>query len=238
MTVEKEQVRPYEHPTDGATDEHLHKFRSKQLHLRSQEVAATLDLLEKLNSGQDLPTNLWRALRNVDFRGKIDHGHQAVIMGHSFGAATAFFAASCDNRFGSVVGMDPWMFPLPSAFKVTQQLPTLIINSESFHWAANMSALKEYIRNNPKSLMVTLNGTGHMDQSDFTVAFPTVVTARFRPSQTRNPQAVLRANNDIILAFLKEKVGMVLPDVHTTLPTRSSEGLAFEKTHDCIIDQM
>lgn len=257
MTIEQQLVKPYEHPEDGLGESELHQFRAKQLAFRAQEVSATLDLLEAVNKGE-APANLWKLhhpdhaanLQEVvsSLKGKLDFS-KTVVMGHSFGAATSFFSASRDPRVRSIVAMDPWMYPLPSKFAHKTQYPLLVINSETFHWKANLDSLKQLLQHNVQlgntssshaSMMVGLKGTGHMDQSDFTVALPTYVTERFRPGQTSDPVAVLRSNNDIILAFLKEKAKIDIPSGVETLalPKNDTERGEFETKQSCIIDYM
>jgi pimeloyl-ACP methyl ester carboxylesterase len=258
MTIEQQEVKPYEHPEKGIGETELHQFRAAQLAFRSQEVSATLDLLEAINSGH-APANLWTphhpsraagledVLDSLKSRLSFDW---TVMMGHSFGAATGFLSASRDSRIKSVVAMDPWMYPMPSQFAHTTQHPLLVINSEKFHWKTNMDSLKQLLQHNVSlgagapsshaSMMVTLRGTGHMDQSDLTVALPSYLTSRFRSGQTADPVAVLRSNNDIILAFLKEKAKVDMPsDVQTlVLPSSEEERLAFEAKQSCIVDYM
>lgn len=252
MTVEDQAVRPYDHPADGLADGELHAFRARQLALRSQELSAALDLLEAIQRGGSLPTNRWRLARPaagspdpvpaaLRQRLALDH---TVAMGHSFGAATAFYASARDTRIHAAIGMDPWMFPLPRPFHRRAAHPLLVVNSETFHWAANLDALKGLLADNARlggtaSLMVTLRGTGHMDQSDMVAALPAYAMARLRPrSSTADPAQVLRANNDILLAFLKDSVGV--PALRSTptggLPGDPAATAAFEARHNCTVD--
>lgn len=258
MTIEQQIVKPYDHPEEGLGESELHQFRAKQLAFRSQEVSATLDLLQSINEGNP-PMNLWKLHHpehssNLEpvvnsLKSRLDFS-DTVVMGHSFGAATGFFAASRDPRIRAVVAMDPWMYPLPSQFAHKTQYPLLVINSETFHWKTNLDSLKQLLHHNVQlgngstsnhaSLMVSLKGTGHMDQSDFTVALPAYVTERFRPGQTSDPVAVLRSNNDIIMAFLKENAKIDIPSGAETLklPDSEEDGARFESSQSCIIDYM
>ncbi len=251
MTIEQEQVKPYNHPEANLPDDEIHQFRSKQLLFRAQEVSATIDLMNMLNCGTDAPLNLWRLMHvNAPPYDSVLEGlkHRidtlrTIALGHSFGAATSFFASSIDDRIKAVIAMDPWMYPLPRPFAHRSPYPLLIINSETFHWETNLTALKSLLHHNVSlskgkmpSMMVTLKQTGHMDQSDFTVALPSYVTSRFRPNQTADPVSVLRSNNDIILGFLKDSCGYT--NVKSSLsPLRTEEERKkFETEFNCIID--
>lgn len=251
MTVEQELVKPYDHPVENIADDALHTFRARQLGIRTQEVSSTIDLLESINQGS-VPRNIWRLVnpsssiiqsQAIDsLKNRLDFS-KIVAIGHSFGAATSFFASSHDDRIKAVIGMDPWMYPLPRpVFSHGRPHPLLVINSEYFHWAANLDAIKSLLNDNNKSsegstMMVTLKGTGHMDQSDLTVALPPYVTSRFRPNQTSDPTAVLRSNNDIILAFLQQKVGIMgLQYISINLPDDSDEVEEFQERQQCIVD--
>lgn len=255
MTVEQEQVKPYDHPQEGLVDDEIHLFRTKQLAFRANEVSATIDLLDLLNKGHNVPANLWKLMHPSALPGQaalleslvgsIDCS-RVVIAGHSFGAATAFYAAHKDHRISAAITMDPWMFPLPRPFDTDRQIPLLIINSENFHWNANLTALKALLDRNVElgskldnphaSMMVTLKGTGHMDQSDFTVALPSYVTDRFRPGQTADPAGVLRTNNDIILAFLKYHCNLQPGYEAVPFPKTKREKVRYEQEHNVTLD--
>lgn len=247
MTMEQDVVRPYEHPDPGMPETELHAFRTKQLAQRAREASATLDLLTAINQGR-APPNIWpgggREGESViaGLKGRLDLSRAAAI-GHSFGAATSLMAASKDPRFHSVTAMDPWMYPLPSAFLHGPAAPLLVVNSETFHWAANLRALQRVVQHKQVAwaMMVTLRGTGHMDQSDFTCAFPSYITLWFRSGLTSDPTAVLRSNNDLILAFLQQKAHIALPSGASTvaLPHANSipeEKERFEAAHNCRVD--
>lgn len=246
MTLEQDTVRPYEHPDPALPETELHAFRSKQLAQRAREVSSTLDLVTEINQGK-APQNLWpqkpesaSVLKKLKDRLNLD---QVAVGGHSFGAATSFLGASQDPRFKAVVAMDPWMYPLPSTFLHAKNIPLLVINSETFHWAANLSALERVVKHEQTSwaMMATLKGTGHMDQSDFTCAFPSYVTSWFRSGLTSDPVSVLRSNNDLILAFMQRKARFDFPSGADTVSLleanpKPEDKTRFEAAHNCHVD--
>lgn len=243
MTIEQEMVKPYDHPAESLVEEELHSFRSKQLSLRTEEVSANLDLLEAFDHGEPPENLLNQALTQSphELKGRIDMS-KCVAMGHSFGAATSIFASTKDDRIHSVVGMDPWMYPFPHNFALRRALPMLIINSETFHWPTNLRNVNAILDTNRQlspstsSLMITLKQTGHMDQSDLVAALPKFALSKFRPVLGADPHIVLRNNNDLILAFLKEKAGFSHLQLDRTLPDPNSDPKTFEESFSCIID--
>ena len=60
-----------------------------------------------------------------------------VLMGHSFGGATALKTATEDNRVACVAVLDPWIFPLYKEIENETfprvKVPTIIVNSGHFH---------------------------------------------------------------------------------------------------------
>jgi hypothetical protein len=214
-----ETVLQYRHPPKN--DDAAHEFRTLQLQHRRQEVSATIDLL-LTDDSQNMTANIWKAksarrsTSRDDFvedplsllKGRI----QKVpigICGHSFGAATSFLASQQDDRIGSVLALDPWMFPIPSDFitTMTRGLPVLVINSETFHWPTNLESIATLLARNKElhgfpSMQVTVIGTGHMDQSDFSAAMPAWLFGRFRGGGTAEPQQALATNTRLVTAFI------------------------------------
>ena len=128
----------------------LYRLRAAQLRQRVEEAAATLDLAEWLagikssNSGALAPTPSALALRAL-LAGKVD-ATRLVLVGHSFGAATALSLAARDARVRAVVALDTWAFPLaPEVLRsgVRAGTPVLSLCGEGFTaWRANARVLK------------------------------------------------------------------------------------------------
>jgi hypothetical protein len=75
-----------------------------------------------------------------------------------------------------------------------------------------------------------------MDQSDMVAALPKFALSKFRPVLGADPHVVLRNNNDVILAFLKDKAGFTWLQLGRTLPDPNSDPKEFEESFSCIID--
>lgn len=206
----------YQHPPE--TDEAAHEFRTEQLRHRRQEVSGTIDLL----CSEETPANIWRQKSGSEFAVRDDlvdnplailkdriRTDSVAIAGHSFGAATSFLSAQQDERINSVLGLDPWMFPLPTNFHKSYQqraVPTLVINSSTFHWPTNLAALATLLKRNHElgaklSMQITLTDTSHLDQSDFAAIIPAWLRSRYRSGAISDPLRVLTTNAQLDLAF-------------------------------------
>ncbi|PJF16784.1 hypothetical protein PSACC_03413 [Paramicrosporidium saccamoebae] len=215
--LQDETVLQYRHPPSN--DDEAHEFRATQLLHRTQEVSATIDLM----LSDALSPSVWKQTSTHEptdrgdlvtdplsqFRGRIKKDFVAMA-GHSFGAATGFLAAQKDHRIGSMLAFDPWMFPLPSNYNEKVQLralPTLVINSSTFHWPSNLQSLAMLLQRNHElgslqSMQITLNSTGHLDQSDFSAIIPAWIRNRYRSGATADPVDVLTTNAQLNFAFL------------------------------------
>lgn len=172
--------------------------------------------------------NLWRQTSGREYTGRRDllegpdddplpvlrkawnqSGQLVGIMGHSFGAATSLLASQQDSRIGSVLTLDPWMFPLPDDFATSahqnRALPMLSINSSLFHWPVNLQALRAVLERNTdlgsSSVQISIASTRHMDQSDFPSLVPAWLASRFRSQPLADPHDTLRLNTQLSLAF-------------------------------------
>jgi len=130
-------------------------FRSKQLEQRAREVSFLLDELER-----------------SEFADMIDF-NKVVVMGHSFGAATASVAAARDSRIHSLITLDLWYEPMPTALLqngIQRQIPMLFFTSAKWDWA--YESIKHFLGKSSVStgkpcFLVNVHGTTHHDQTDF-----------------------------------------------------------------------
>lgn len=218
----------YQHPPENL--EASKELRTEQLGHRRQEVSATIDLLFE----EDTPANIWQIVGDKNdgvnddkredlvkdpikiIKGRIRRDHVGMA-GHSFGATTALLAAQQDHRISCVLGLDPWMFPLPSSFTLDNQkrgIPTFIINSETFHWPQNLETLRAVLIRNRElnetvpSLQVTIPKTGHLDQSDLATILPAWVVAQRRGGATADPTKSLAINCKLVQVFMNGLFGL------------------------------
>lgn len=121
-----------------------YELRNRQVHRRVKECIRTLDLLEALEAGYEVQNLLDPLLDPSEFEGLIDI-EKAVIMGHSYGGATALMSLSAELRFKLAICLDAWMYPIHKEnFDLVTQ-PVLFINSEKYHTKENLRAIKQIL---------------------------------------------------------------------------------------------
>lgn len=233
----------YQHPLPQWDDSEAQQFRNKQLQHRQQEVSALIDALVKV-SPDKVPENLWKihSGREASTRSDIDDvlpelrdriDARAITMaGHSFGAATTFFASREDERIQAALVLDPWMYPLPASFLqegIGRPIPLLGITSETFSWPGNKTALAKAFQvhreHQGHARQITIQRSGHLDQSDFTVVVPDWLLRRYRNVSGVDPRWVLEVNSKMVRAFMDRVVGRVDDPLEVQL-----QKLIWEKT--------
>ncbi|GAA5993866.1 hypothetical protein JCM5350_006823 [Sporobolomyces pararoseus] len=103
------------------------EFRRHQLEMRQTEILQTLEILHRINKG-DNPKELEQLNRRrhhrhdsremfewENWKGKLDLENNLVMAGHSFGGATTIQILRSNEkfRFKSGLALDPWAEPLP-----------------------------------------------------------------------------------------------------------------------------
>ena len=193
------------------------------------EIEEAYEVIREINNGNgvDIETkNLRRknyrassshGLEGVDWmqwkgRVKMDH---AVAAGHSFGAATVTDMLRHDKRFDWVsqgIIYDIWgagTRPVDSdEHKITA--PILAINSEAFtYWSKNYELVESLVEEagDYPSWLLTVRGTIHVNQSDFSILYPNVCSLALK--MTANPRRALDINVNASLEFLR----MVMPGI-------------------------
>ncbi|CAG9830687.1 unnamed protein product [Diabrotica balteata] len=199
----------FEHIPLGGS--HLRE-RQQQIQHRMAECLRAINFIVQLNSGI-VPKNVLDSVpntRNNQFRleylvGKIDVNN-LVMMGHSFGAATALTTFSKSPHLKQCIVLDPWMFPIKDDDlhdKIFGK-PVLFINTETFHIATNVNAMAKFMTNQ-KLQMYTIRQTTHENQTD------SVLVAGYWLNlfmKKLDPHEALKINNALIFMFLNEHVGV------------------------------
>ncbi|XP_077985870.1 platelet-activating factor acetylhydrolase-like [Glandiceps talaboti] len=197
-----EQWIPYERPVPGEDEFPL---RNKQVHQRAEECQKALNLLEKLNRGESVTNLLDRHSNHLEqFKGRFDLNRVAVA-GHSFGGATSVQTLEKDSRFKCAVAMDIWMVPLEKTLAPSIKQPILFINTESFQWPGNIARMKRYIPDDvdqSERKMITILGTVHQSQADFSILLNAVLGKLFKCRGPLDPHVAMEINNRASLAFL------------------------------------
>ncbi|KAH9570178.1 hypothetical protein CY35_02G027700 [Sphagnum magellanicum] len=189
--------------------------RTKQLRQRVQEIQKVIDVLERLDQGsltQDFNNVTGRvSLDTKFFQQRLDLNHIA-IHGHSFGAATAIVASGVEKRIKCCVGEDVWWSPVEEVdySRLAGKSPVLLLNTEGFDWASLRDCRNKFLEGRAKAdnvdtplvtVLMTIKGTEHMDQSDFPLLFPTIAK-RARMTGVLDPTQTKDINSRACLDFL------------------------------------
>jgi alpha-beta hydrolase superfamily lysophospholipase len=135
--------------------------------------------------------------RAIEYANRVLHARTVVVMGHSFGGATAIATcAAAQPRRGALdssssplepsaphatvdgcIALDPWMVPLGVTHGRDGRVPLLVVDCENFgRWVTNTKALEGLIdtwkkHNAPVEWRIEMS-TGHQIFSDVPLAFP------------------------------------------------------------------
>lgn len=230
-------IFPKENPFDtapnskGGVDSEL---RGAQIALRLAELEEAYHVMQVICSGEGqklADQNMRRAgfkassshgLNGVDWPSWRDRFHlmNVTACGHSFGAATAVEMLRHDDRFNYITqgiiydiwgaGTNPLEKDSPSH---RIHAPLLAINSEAFtYWPSNFALVSDLIaeaaESRSPSWLMTLRGTVHISQSDFSLLYPDLCSLFLKA--IANPQRALDLNINASLQFLS----LVLPQSH------------------------
>ncbi|XP_065487254.1 platelet-activating factor acetylhydrolase isoform X1 [Caloenas nicobarica] len=191
------------------TGEEERCLRHKQVQQRVQECTRALDLILKIDSGEEVTNVLnsnfdWSSLKD-----SVDTSRIAV-MGHSFGGATVIESLSKEIRFSRCgISLDPWMLPVgDDVYQNSVQQPLLIINSEKFQWADNVLKMKKLISNDTTKKMITIKGTVHQSFPDFTFVSGDMIGRFFKLKGEIDPNEAIDISNHASLAFLQKHLSL------------------------------
>ncbi|KAJ3101042.1 Platelet-activating factor acetylhydrolase [Phlyctochytrium planicorne] len=213
--------------TAHAIDYH-NNFRANQITYRKREIREALSVLARLNNGEsleDLDNMLdfeeeFRSRNGpgvssrqwgLSFEGRLDVGN-VVMMGHSFGGATAVSALQ-DVSFGFRAGivLDPFMCTVLDA-RTPILCPMLGIQCHFFHWRENLLriiALHKHQKAHPLNDFAYIRETIHQDLSDLPCISP-MLMRKLGIASKCDPKRVFACYDRMICEF----VGRVLGDVN------------------------
>lgn len=201
------------------------ELREAQIELRMAEIEEAYKVLCKLNAGhgQEIAD---ANLRRKGFRGASSRGLEgidwskwedvfhldgATMLGHSFGAATTVNVLRNPERFDWIsqgVMYDIWGAPIKTEGEKHRPIscPLLGINSEAFmYWQKNMDTVcqltHEVREQDIPAWLITIRGTVHVSQCDFSLLYPRLCTLFMKMSV--NPKRAMDLNVSASLEFLK-----------------------------------
>ena len=203
------------------------ELREAQIELRMAELEEAYSIMCEINKGNG-KLIADRNLRKAGYKGASKHGLNGVdwqrwkdrfrtdhvtMCGHSFGAATTVEVLRHDERFNYIsqgIIYDIWgagTRPADSDPEHRIKAPIIAINSEAFtYWPSNFELVEKLVKEaqaEPKpcpSWLVTLRGTVHVSQSDFSLLYPNVCSIFLK--MIANPRRALDLNINASLEFL------------------------------------
>lgn len=188
-----------------------------------------------------------KGLKGVDWsswKGRF-HCREATVLGHSFGAATTIEVLRKSKRFDWVsqgIIYDIWGAAIKDANPDKNEndnrisLPLLAINSEAFsYWESNFnlvhSLVEEARKEGALAWMLTVRGTVHVNQSDFSLLYPIVCSLALK--MTADPKRALDLNVDASLEFLKIVMPSRIAQINRAM---RSQGILQTKVVDSLDD--
>ncbi|KAL2063248.1 hypothetical protein VTL71DRAFT_5053 [Oculimacula yallundae] len=205
------------------------ELRSAQIHLRLAEIEEAYHVMTLIHGGQGekvakaslrCKTNgsiggSSRGLQGIDWEAWRDRFHlqKVTMLGHSFGAATTVEVLRHKNRFeyiGQGIIYDIWGAAIqPPEDEPGHRIdaPLLAINSEAFmYWPDNfeavMSLCHEAKDHDALVWMMTVRGSVHISQSDFSLLYPRIASLFLK--MTINPRRAIDLNINASLEFLRK----------------------------------
>ncbi|KAH0368126.1 hypothetical protein KCU65_g4128, partial [Aureobasidium melanogenum] len=242
---------PKDNPMDTAPSNDKgvdHELRGGQLDLRLAEIEEAYRVINIINSGkgeeiaaQNMRQEGYKAssthgLNGIDWAawtGRVNTQY-VIAAGHSFGAATVVDMLRHEKRFHWVaqgIIYDIWGSGTRPLAEEDQkiQAPLLAINSEAFtYWPSNFDLVSNLVEEaHPcPAWLLTVRGTIHVSQSDFSLLYPNVCSIALKASA--NPERALDINVNASLEFLH----MVMPSIPSRIKKAfPNEELLLKETH-------
>ena len=205
------------------------ELRSAQIQLRLSEIEEAYHVMTLIHDGKGEEigkANLRdqdegrvggssRGLKGINWQDWKERFHlqQVTMLGHSFGAATTVEALRHKDRFqfiGQGIIYDIWSAAIqPPEHEPNHRIntPLLGINSEaSMYWPDNfesvMSLCREVKEQDQLAWLMTVRGSVHISQSDFSLLYPWISSVLLK--MTVSPRRAIDLNINASLEFLKQ----------------------------------
>lgn len=229
------------------------ELRKAQIDLRMAELQEAYGVMTEIVGGNGKMI-ADRNLRKKGYKGSSRHGLDGIdwsrwkdrvrldhvtICGHSFGAATAVEILRHNDRFNYVsqgIIYDIWgagTRPVEDD-KHRISAPLIAINSEAFtYWPSNFKLVESIVKetqDEPEpcpAWLMTLRGTVHVSQSDFSLLYPNVCSIFLK--MVANPRRALDLNINASLEFLSHVLPKELAQVSRAY--KNEEFLETELSH-------
>lgn len=215
------------------------ELRGAQIDLRMAELEEAYGVMRELHAGNGAEIAK-KNLRRKGYKGASRHGLEGIdwsrwkdrfrldhvtACGHSFGAATCVEMLRHDDRFNYLsqgIIYDIWGAGTRPTDRDAPQhrihAPIIAINSEAFtYWPSNFKLAESLIDEAESapfrcpSWLLTVRGTVHVSQSDFSLLYPNLCSIFLK--QLANPKRALDLNINASLEFLSHTLPPELAQV-------------------------
>ncbi|KAJ3313192.1 Platelet-activating factor acetylhydrolase [Boothiomyces sp. JEL0838] len=224
---------PYHHPAkeevlDGETEtEYALRFRRSQLTHRKNEVYTVLELLKRIDSGDDSfiyskDESKKNTLLN-QFQNRFDFDNKALV-GHSFGGATSIHVLEANEiDFKCAVILDPWMHAVNPEAEI--HIPHMNLQSHVFHWKSNLDAVQRLVERSKKAetKVAYIKDTKHNDASDFGLLYPKIMSMAKQCGS--NPVEAHKIQDSLIYGFIQKYL-----QVPVKIQEAAHERVVFDET--------
>ncbi|XP_072049777.1 platelet-activating factor acetylhydrolase 2, cytoplasmic-like isoform X2 [Amphiura filiformis] len=187
------------------------ELRNNQVTQRAEECTLALNLMEKLNKGEEIINAMNNELNTAMFKDKFDMD-KVAIAGHSFGGATSLVSLVNDDRFKFGVIFDAWLYPIERSMYPSITKPLLFINTETFHWQGNIARMHRMVDDFEKPTddrrVITILGTCHQNQSDFSLLVSSTLGKLLKTRGKLDPHIAMEINNGAAVAFICKQFGL------------------------------
>lgn len=200
-------------------DDQVFSFRKRQVNHRVRECTRALDVIEALNAGYEINNLLDPGYNHREFEDALDMD-KIIVMGHSFGGATALLAGAAELRFKVVVALDPWMFPLKDESLDLIPQPVVMIFTGNLARAPNTNSVLEWL-NSPlpdgsgpdERKAVVIKGASHLQQSDSPYVFKPVNALKWLSIWDRiDSIKVHDLTTNLSLQFINQHLGVPISE--------------------------
>ena len=171
--------------------------RHGQVQQRSLEVVQALELGLNLNSHPGF------------FQDTMDVSHP-VMIGHSFGGATALLALHSDPRFKVGIILDGWLFPLSKMndLKIRNQ-NVMFVNAEGFLNAENLNLMQKVTEKVEKKSCHYIKGSVHQSFLDVPLVIRNAKLKKILGMHSSTcPQVTLSLTNKLMVQFINKALGV------------------------------
>ena len=193
-------------------------LRHQQVKKRAVELIKMLGLMQDVNAGNGIrnviregyygehknikphPNFRWGAFKDAIAV------NIPIVMGHSFGGATALMATAMHSRFHLTIVLDGWMFPVKDYHFEELAKPILFINAESFRSEENLMHQRRFAHSQYGMLRKCcyIRGSVHQNHLDVAVCMAKnpIVGEIVGMLSVIDPVLFQKINTNLILDFI------------------------------------